>query len=227
MRKKLLLLIIFIICFITTGCSVKYEIYIKDDLSVVEAVTGTESKSKIYTSLHYENMGEFVNGLVESSGYKDLGAEVKTEGSTDDYSGYVKTTYKTIEDYVKTSPAITELFDEIVVNETSNNINFKSKGFYPLNEITSSRTVIDDLEIKVISHYGITGLKNASCKIKDGYNVCTFNINKNAENYSLDFNINKSFNLTTFIVILGIGGIILLVLIGLYVYGRFNKSKEI
>lgn len=227
MKKRILISILFIICFITTGCTAKYEVTINDDYSVDESITSTDSFANMGSLLKYETFDEYVTGLYENSGYEEIGGKLNQMSENSGLKANVTTHYNSVSDFIEKSPALKEMFDNVSIEDKDNKFFIKSEGYIPLYEETSTRQAIENIEIRVISHYSINGLENATCNIEKGYNVCTVKLNQTNESYKLDFNINKKSNSMQSIVFFIIGGIIVLILFGLFTYGSYTKSREI
>ena len=168
--KKVLILIIFL--FLLTGCSVKYNLVINEDLSITEEakLTGTNDFFADYYKTTKTN-------VIKS--YLDIYDEVLKENNYDyelvkDTIPYadVKRKYNNVSDYTKKSIFIKDYFEEVKYSEDGNIKKIETSGYIKGNKETQEdRFYLSELSISINCPYKVTkhNAKNVDKKTNTYY----------------------------------------------------------
>jgi hypothetical protein len=145
--KKISLLIIFVL--VITGCSVKYNIVINEDLSVSEEakLTGTtEFFNNYYKTTKANVLKDNLNvykDLLEENNYKYELIEGETPYII------VTNTYNKVSDYIDKSILFNDYFDEIKYTENGDIKRIETIGYNANNPDDPNRFNVKELEISI------------------------------------------------------------------------------
>lgn len=152
--KKIVVLLASI--FLITGCSVKYNIIINEDLSLAEeaSLTGTpDFFAKYYKTTKINVIKSYLDiyeTILEENNYK---YELK-----EDSTPYVdvKKTYKSVSDFTENSILFNDYFDEVKYSENGNIKKLETIGYREVNpDDNEDRFYVSELEISIKCPYKV------------------------------------------------------------------------
>ena len=188
--KKILLLTILLLL---TGCSVKYNITINEDLSIEEvaSLTGT---SDFFANYYKTTKKKVIKDSLDI--YQDL---LKENGYAyelvEDDIPYAKVNkkYSSIIDYTKNSLLFNGYFDEVKYTEDGKYKKIETVGFHENNSDDPNRFYVRDLEISITCPYKVVN-HNAE-RVNTSTNTYYFNLSNEGDNkILLEFNTARKFN---------------------------------
>ena len=189
--KKVLFLILSLI--LITGCSVKYDLVINDDLSIIEEakLTGTNDFFANYYKTTRKNV---LNNLLE--GYQDILIEKNyTYKLVEDTVPYVNVSkkYSNIDDFTKNSILFNDYFDEVKYTSLGNVKKLETIGFNENNPDNPERFDVKELEISITCPYKV---KNHNAKnVNEKTNTYYYELNEDSGyKILLEFDSSKKFN---------------------------------
>jgi len=188
--KKLVLLLISIL--VITGCSVKYNITINEDLSLTEEakLTGTAS---FFANYYKTTKTNVLKSFIDI--YQDILKENKYEYELkEDDIPYVNVTrkYKSVSDYVNNSKLFNGYFDEVKYSEDGNIKKIETIGFNDNNPDDPERFNVKELTIAIKCAYDV---KNHNAKNVDKKtNTFYYELNKDNNKILLEYNTSVKFN---------------------------------
>ena len=188
--KKIILLVISLL--LVTGCAVKYNVVINEDLTLTEEakLTGTSSFFDIYYKTTKTNV---IKSMIDI--YKDILDENKytyelKEGTTPYV--LVSKKYDSVSDYTNNSILFNGYFDEVKYTEDGNIKRIETMGYMPNDPDNPDRFNIKELEISITCPYKV---KNHNAK---GYNKETntfyYELNSDSDKILLEYDVSKKFN---------------------------------
>lgn len=188
--KKIVILIIAL--FLVTGCSVKYNVVINEDLSVEEEakLAGTEDLYKIYyktTKKHVlENLLNLQKDALDENNYQYELIE--------DNEPYVVVNkkYDSVKEYIDNSKLFNDYFDEIKYTEDKNIRKIETIGYNEDDVDNPERFVVEKLEIAITSSYVV---KNHNAKdVNKTTNTYYYELDDENNKILLEYDISKKFN---------------------------------
>lgn len=188
--KKIVILIIAL--FLVTGCSVKYNVVINEDLSVEEEakLAGTEDLYKIYyktTKKHVlENLLNLQKDALDENNYHYELIE--------DNEPYVivNKKYDSVKEYIDNSKLFNDYFDEIKYTEDKNIRKIETIGYNEDDVDNPERFVVEKLEIAITSSYVV---KNHNAKdVNKTTNTYYYELDDENNKILLEYDISKKFN---------------------------------
>ena len=189
--KKIVVLIIFVL--MLTGCSVKYNLVINEDLSIQEEakLTGTDEFFQNYykttrTSVLKSNL-EVYKDILDESSYE---YEVKEESYP-----YVLTTntYSNVNEYINNSKLFNDYFDEIKYTEDGDIKKIETVGFNENNPDDPNRFNVKDLTIAITCPFEVTD-HNAT-EIDKNTNTYYFKLGEKGETKILfEYDVSKKYS---------------------------------
>lgn len=221
--KKIVILILAI--FLITGCSVKYNLVIKEDLSVEEEakLTCTEDTFAVYYKTTKVNV---IKSFVDI--YKDFLAdnnyqyELKEESTP-----YVLVTrkYNNPSDFVNNSKLFNDYFDEVKYTENDNIKKIETIGFHENEVDNPDRFDVKELEITINCPYKVVN-HNAK-KVNKKTNTYYYELNEENNKILFEYDTNTKFNpnsdlITTLLICLFIVIVSWIVIVYL---NKKNKNK--
>ncbi len=188
--KKIAILIIAL--FLVTGCSVKYNVIINEDLSVSEEakLEGTEDLYKIYyktTKKHVlENILNLYKATLEENSYQYELVEDKEPYVI------VNKKYDSIKDYIDNSKLFNDYFDEIKYTENKNIRRIETIGYNENDVDNPDRFVVEKLKIAITSSYIV---KNHNAKdVNKNTNTYYYELDNENDKILLEYDISKKFD---------------------------------
>ena len=231
--KKIKYLILLLVIVLFTGCSVKYDLNIDDDLSVTERVEASEKETDVKTN----------TGLVSESAVNYLYDIYKRDGINPSISSKIEknslvtvasTSHDTLDDYV--SNFTSDIFKKAKLSKSGNSYTLSFKQTEKLSSRAARAPVYDKVDISITLPYKVTN-HNADKVHKNTY---TWEIRKDQElrNLKISFdtttkNDSKIFNFGFFkiqikysvLAVISILSVILLI-VGI-VYSNNKKNNRI
>ena len=188
--KKIVILIIAL--FLVTGCSVKYNIVINEDLSINEEakISGTEELYKTYYKTTKKHVLKgfidlYKNSLEENEYQYEL-----VEGK-DPYV-IVNKKYNSVEDYINNSKLFNGYFNEIKYTEDGNMKKIETIGFNPNDVDNPDRFDVKAIEITITCPYEV---KNHNARyVNKNTNTYYYDLNEKNNKILLEYDISSKFN---------------------------------
>ena len=229
-KNKIILLILVMLLF--SGCSVKYNLYINEDLTVNEEVTATEMSNELKT-MTGQDPKVAANSIYNYYKIDGVKYSVSTVSDTSKTTGTASTSFNSLEDYEDYFKS--DIIKEVNITKKGSLITLEYKQDVPLNDYDSQSLVYDDIEVNIEVPFKVT--KHNADDV-DG-NTYTWNIKKDGKlkKIKITFNkdqtdISKKINLFGFLevnvkysVLFAIGIALVLLIIVLIVY-RQNKINN-
>lgn len=222
--KKVIILIIML--FIVTGCSVKYNITINEDLSLIEEakLTGTDAFFDNYYKTTKTNVLksfiEIYEDILNENNYK---YELK-----EDNVPYVLVTkeYNNVNEYINNSKLFNDYFDEIKYTENGNIKRIETIGFHENDIDNPERFTISELEITIKCPYNV---KEHNAKGFDKLtNTYYYELNEENDKIIMEYDASSKFNPDSdFIktIIISIIIIIVCFIVAIFLNKKSNKNK--
>lgn len=222
--KKIFLL--FLLLFLS-GCSIKYDLTIKGDLSINEDIKVVELKSVL--NRYVASVEDYVQ---QNFSYFRTNEEYKiyniVDDSKDGYAvGSISKGFASLEDYCNNSTAKNTFFKECEVTKDGNLITLSMKAvdynqYLFSSELEESiiRKAVLNIEIpyKVVSN-------NANYKEKNVYSW-EYTIEDYSNDVNIVFDTSKVYRNINYSILI-LGGIIVIVIIGgIYVYRKYQENNK-
>ena len=185
-------LILFLIPFLITGCTINYELDINDDLSVTENIKVLEDASYFNREASADDTYKKIVDIgMNENGY--LRYDYIKENNL--YGGKAIRNYKSLEDFVNEAESYKKLFSGLDLSINENIVTLKSVGEFNVQEVSFNSEEFPDVRIpedvyfsikvpfKVISH-------NAD-RVDNNYNIYYWDIR---ESTTKDKNIEITFD---------------------------------
>lgn len=218
------IVILFIAIFLLTGCAVKYNLVINDDLTVVEEakLTGTDEFFHNYYKTTKKNvLKSFIdmyNVTLEENNYK---YEI-----IDDEIPYVLVTkkYNSVDEYVKNTILFNGYFDEVKYTEDGNIKKIETIGYNPNEADNQDRFNVKQLEIAITCAYKVKNHNAANVdKITNTY---FYKLDEENSKILLEYDASSKFNPNENLVRTLIICAIIIVVIWLLVYYSDKKNNK-
>lgn len=221
--KKIVLLIISLL--LITGCSVKYNLTINEDLTIIEnaKMTGTSEFFNNYYKTTKKNVLSYLLDMykeeLDNNGYKyEL---------INDKIPYVDVTrkYDNMNDYLNNTILFNGIFDKIVYTEDGNIKKLETIGYNSNEQDNPDRFVISELEIAIKCPYKVVNHNAKSSDKKT--NTYYFTLDK-ASDYKilLEYDVSSKFNPNSELIMTIIIGILVLIAIWMVVYFLNKKQNK-
>ncbi len=222
--RKVIILMSFL--FLLTGCAVKYNLVINEDLTILEEakMTGTTAFFDNYYKTTKTNvLKTFIEIYQEILDDNKYSYEI-----IKDQVPYVLATkkYDTVEDYTKKSILFNNYFDEVKYTEDGNIKRIETVGFNDNEPDNSDRFNVSELQISIKCPYKVTD--HTAVSVDSNTNTYYYTLNKDNNKIvfeydsSVKFNPNKSIIPT---ILFCIGAIIVVWLI-VVPLDKNSKKKE-
>lgn len=222
MKKIFIIVMLLVFCF---GCTAKYKIEIKKDLSVDESITGLEtdefyakfkgrSKNKTIDAANWNNR-DFIN----KNSYKK---EFVTEG--DLYGEKIYKTYSSIDEYLDSSTVYKQLYDTFNHVNEDGIVTIELKDRLPINYDSLDRFLIDDAIITLVVPFKV--IEHNADEVDKLSNEYTWHINKeDGKEIAIKFNSNKPLkDQNDYIIYIFI--VLSIIIIIMFLYNFNNKRKK-
>ncbi len=230
-NKKIILLILVMLLF--SGCSVKYNLNINEDLTVNEKVTATENLNVLKTRSS-EEPKVTANSLYKLYKIDGVKYNFRTTESSNSITSYASTSFKTLEDYE--SYFKSDIIKEVNLTKKDSYITLEYNQDVPLSSYASKSLIYDDIEINIEIPFKVT--ENNADKVNG--NTYTWYIKKddNLKNIKVKFNTketntSRKFNFGFFeinikySVLVAVALALIIFMIVLFVYMRNKKNNRI
>ena len=191
--KKILFLVLSL--FLITGCSVKYNLVINEDLSITEEakLTGTSDFFANYYKTTKKNVLktqlEQYQDILNENGY--------TYKLVEDTIPFVNVSkkYDNIDSFTKNSILFNDYFDEIKYTSSGNIKKLETIGFNENNPDDPGRFNVKELEIKITCPYKVKKQKKNDKKVNEKTNTYYYELSEENEyKILLEFDSSKKFN---------------------------------
>ena len=230
--KKIKIILLILVMFLFSGCSVKYNLYINSDLSVNEEIKASENSSELKT-LTGQDPKVAANSIYEYYKINGVKYNMSTTSDSAETTSTVSTSFKSLEDYEEYFKS--DIVKEVNLTKKGNLITLEYKQDEPLSDYSSQSLVYDDVEVNIEVPFKVT--KHNADSVKG--NTYTWKISKDGglKNIKITFNeketINsKKINVLGFLeinvkysVLYVVGVAVIILAIVLYVY-RKNKINN-
>lgn len=228
-NKKFILLML--VTFLLCGCSVKYDLYINEDLTVNEKVTASEVSNslKIKTNEDPSTAANSLYKLYKIDGVKYDFSTIDSNGTT---TSYASTSFDSIEEYE--DKFTSDIVKNVNITKKDGYITLKYNQDVPLTEYASKSLIYDDISVNINVPFRVT--ENNADEVNG--NTYTWHITKDGKlkNIEITFNTketlnSKVFNFGFFEVnvnysILMAVGLVLIVLIVVFIVYMNNKKNN-
>ncbi len=220
--KKIIMLILGL--FLLTGCAVKYNLVINDDLSVVEEakLTGTDNFFANYykttrTNVLKDNI-EIYQDILDENNYQ---YELK-----EDTVPYVLVTrkYNDALDYVNNSKLFNDYFDEVKYTEDGDIKKIETIGFHENDIDNPERFIVSELEITIKCPFEVKN-HNAQ-KVDESENVYYYKLDNENNKILLEYDVSKKYNPNAEIIRIIIICILIIIACWITVIVLNKKSKK-
>ena len=222
--KKIVILIIML--FLVTGCAVKYDVTINEDLSIVEEakLTGTtDFFANYYKTTKTNVLKSFIEIYQDILDEKNYQYELKEEETP---YVLVNKKYNTINEYIDSSILFNEYFDEIKYTEDGKIKRLETIGFRPNDPDNSERFNVKSLEITITCPYKV---KNHNAKKFDKQtNTFYYELNEENNKIIFEFDSESKFNPNEDLIMIIIIGALIIVgcwIVLIYLNKKNNKNK--
>lgn len=222
--KKIVILIIML--FLVTGCAVKYNVTINEDLSIIEEakLTGTTDFFANYYKTTKTNVLksfiEIYQDILDENNYQ---YELKEEETP---YVLVNRKYDTINNYINGSILFNEYFDEIKYTEDGKIKKLETIGFRPNDPDNADRFNVKSLEIYITCPYEV---KNHNAKKVDKQtNTFYYELNEENNKILFEFDSESKFNPNADLIMIIIIGVLVIVgcwIVLIYLNKKNNKNK--
>ena len=188
--KRIIILITFV--FLLTGCAVKYNIVINEDLTIIEEakMTGTNAFFDNYYKTTRKNvLKSFIEIYQEILDDNHYTYELKEE----EYP-YVLATkqYDNFDSFAKSSILFNGYFDEVKYTENGDIKRIETVGFNENDPDNPDRFNVSDLEISIKCHYKVTN--HSANKVDSSTNTYYYELNEDHNKIMLEYDSSVKFN---------------------------------
>ena len=218
---------VLIIIFLLTGCRVKYDLVINDDLTIIEEakLTGTDEFFSNYYKTTKTNVLKSIvdvyHDVLEENNYQ---YELKEEQTP-----YVLVTkkYDSVNEYINNSKLFNNYFDKINYSENGNIKKIETEGFNPNEPENPDRFNVKELEIAIKCPYQVTN--HNAIRINKATNTFYYELNDKNNKIIFEYDTSIKYNPNediTLVIIMGIVAIICTWGIVLYLDKKAVKNKK-
>ncbi len=218
--KRIVILAVCIL--LITGCSVKYNLTINEDLSITEgaSLTGTQDFFDLYYKSTKTNVLQFFLDI-----YKEIldeyHYEYKIVNSETPYVAISKK-YNTINDFINESKLFNGYFDEVKYTEDGKIKRIETVGFNPNNPSDPDRFDIQKQEIIIKCPFVIKD--NNAKRIDKKTNTLYYELDEKNNKIIIEFDSSKKFNANMELIQILV--ICAVILVGAWVVILINKNKN-
>lgn len=220
--KKIVILVC--ILFFMTGCNVRYQVNINDDLSINESINiyGDSELYKTYNRTTQKNVLKEILELYEES-LKEANYQYKIN-EEENPNILIEKKYSNIQSYIDNSMLFNDYFDKINYTQNGNIVKIETVGFNPNNEDIPERFYVNTADILVTLPYNVINHNAKSVNRKT--NTYSYTFDDKTEDFSivLEFDISKKFNPNIDIYITVLVTLLIIIISWILVY-VFNKKK--
>jgi len=223
--KKIFML--FILMFLLTGCSVKYNIIINEDLTLTEnaKLTGT---SDFFANYYKTTKKNVLKSFIDI--YKDILDENNYQYELkEDEVPYIEVNkkYDNVKNYVEKSILFNDYFEKVNYSENGNIKKIETVGFNNNEPDNPDRFDVKELEITIKCPYVV---KNHNAKMVDRItNTYYYELNDDNNKILIEYDVSRKYNSNSDlinIIVICILIIIVLWMIVIYVNKKNNKKEK-
>lgn len=188
MKKKILLLII--ILFSLTGCTINYDMKVNSDLSVDEQIYVYEMKSGI---VGFDSYDKYLNSYIQEYNFKLNEFEYKYSKSiTNDRVGLnLKKSYHNIDDYTYSVSGLYQYFDSIESVSNGNLVTLRYNNLHFLYDQNPNQESADQIYFTLKLPFKVVSILNMSYEYSNDLSICSSIIDKDVKGgitYEVTFN---------------------------------------
>ena len=221
--KKIVMLLVMI--FLVTGCAVKYNVVINEDLTLTEEakLTGTSDFFDIYYKTTKKNvllsMVDIYKDVLDDNNYQYELVDEEIPYVT------VTKTYNSVNDYVKDSILFNDYFDEVKYIENGNIKKIETVGYNGNDIDNPDRFDVKELEISIKCPYKVTN-HNAK-EVNKQTNTYYYELNDENNKIMIEYDTTSKFNPDNELITMIIVCIIIIIVswIIAIVFVKKNKNK--
>lgn len=226
--KKVLILIII---FIASGCSVKYNLTINEDGSINETVVAKENTKKMESMTKLKGDAA-INYLSEMFDRGDKDISITSLSDTYDTTATAVKVHKSIDDYANSFKS--DVFENIKLTKENDEFTIETTQDKLLGNDSNYSLIYDEIEVNIKLPYVVTnnnadkvsgttytwiinkntGLKNINISYKQGNKKNNINIKINDKTYNISY------------IVISLVGIALLILIIIFIVYRKNRKNN-
>lgn len=227
--KKYKVVFISILFLLLTGCSVEYNLNIKDDLSIEESADIEETYSFFEENYTYYNSSEVLDLLWQQYSPEYADSAYTYTHNLNETGINVKATYSNIDEYIDKAKVYKQVFENVSCEKNGNVVTLRTTGqFYKYNTQDPERFPIDSITLNIFIPYDV---RNTNADNIDG-NKYTWYILKDTKDKKIEitFDISKkkeqiNNNEKNYLPVIVIIAIIICILICYIIY-RVNKNDD-
>lgn len=221
--KRIILLIS--ICLFCIGCEAKYELYINEDLSVTENITGLEDDDfyNNYYNSTKERVIDFMTDTKEEY-LNEIGysKEIVTENYLT--GAMMSKTFSTIEEYFEKSEAYTQFYDEWDHSIKNGVVTISLKNQLLRNDDSIERYVIDNCDVSITLPFKVR--KSNADLVDRSTNTYTWNLNDHdSKDIYIKFDTKKRFDEKESNVIFYLVIVCVVTCVAAIIYSMYKKNK--
>lgn len=229
-NRKIFLLIL--VAFLFSGCTVKYNLYINNDLSVNEQVVAFESTSELNMNTKQEPKVA-ANSLFNLYKKKGIDYSFSTVEENGGVTSTVSTSFNSLEEYENYFES--DIVKEVNITKKDGYITLEYEQNEPLTDDYSESLIYDSIEVRINIPFMVTET-NADRVQGDTY-IWTIEKNNNLKNINITFNSNetknsKKFNFGIFeinikysiLIILGFAVVVFSIVLFVYLNNKKNNK---
>ena len=190
--KKILL---FLIPFILTGCTINYELNINEDLTVTENIKELTDESYFNKTGNVESTYKNIVDIgMQEAGY--LRYDYLKEN--DRYGGITNKSYNSLEEFINTSLSYKEMYENLSIDKVDNIITIKSVGDLRIEKISFNEEGYPDVRIPEDVYFSVklpfNVISHNADRVNKDYNIYYWDIDKST---TKDKSIEISFDTNT------------------------------
>lgn len=224
MKKLILILILFFL----TGCSVEYTLTVNKDFTIEEQIKATET-NRFFNMYEYSNKREVINFIFEPYFEEiDKNLYIYEIIDNDEVGGVlISRKFLSFQDYKNNTDSVKYLFKEIDYYEQGNIITLKALNFCRYNENDPERPAINKAEIIINSDFKV--VEHNADKIKNNNYIWITDENIAKKEILISFDKtrrNNVINISEKIKINYSVALIILIVIGIFIFIIVVKIKE-
>ena len=191
--KKIFLLLI---AMLLSGCTVKYNLIIYDDLSVDEEIYGLEDND-FYDLYYRDTKKDVVNYLFNAK--NDLLVKYQYEreyyhdNETNLAGAKLVRSYENLADYINSTISYKHYFEKLKFEENDNIVKiYSDSNFIPYYYDDPEYFAIDSSDINIRMPFKVVNSNADSCNIDSGLSVCKWHFNMDMSDKSIYIEFDKT-----------------------------------
>ena len=183
MKKRVIILLILVIFFVS-GCSVNYNLSINEDLSVNENITASEGSNSLKTKTG-QDPKVAANSLYELYKIEGINYNISTTSDDSITTSNVSTSFNSLEEYEDYFKS--DIIKEVNITKKNSYITLEYKQDVALTEYASRSLIYDSIEVNIEVPFKVT--EHNADAVKG--NTYTWNIKKDGELKDIKITFNK------------------------------------